>query len=115
MTKREDIWVDLGGRGFSCVYDAEYGPNVNADAAALFALYPRLIQRHGTGIWCTAPGLTLVAAFRNMSRADGDPREIAAHIAEHFSDASIIALTDAFGVADAAQHIFDSVKGNEPI
>lgn len=102
---REDLWRDLGERGFHCVYDGEYGPEMNADAAPLFTLYPRLLQRHGNGIWCTAPGLTLLAAFRIARDHGCSPRPTAARIASAFSDAAAIAMTDALGHAAAVLHI----------
>ena len=112
MSKCEDMWRDLGERGFTCVYDSEYGPDVNADAAPLFALYPRLMQRHGTGIWCTSPGLALIAVFRDARRLGCEARPAAARIAALFSDAAIIALTDALGRDGAAHHIFAAARDN---
>lgn len=104
------MWRDLGERGWTCVYDSEYGPDMNTDAAPLFALYPRLMQRHGSGIWCAKPGLALIAAFRDAVRLGCEARPIAARIAALFSDNAIIALTDALGRDGAAHHIFAAAR-----
>lgn len=113
MTKREDAERDLIGRGFTLVYDKEYGPYVNEDAEPLFKLYPRLMQRHNRGTWCTAPGMALIRAFRDARRADYEPREIAARIAARFSDAAIVALTVALGAEEAARQFLIAVTDHD--
>lgn len=112
MTKREDIGRDRIERGFTLIYDKEYGPYVNEDAEPLFKLYPRLMQRHNRGVWCTAPGMALIRTFRDARRGDYEPREIAARIAERFSDAAVIALAEALGIEEAARQILTAVTDN---
>lgn len=109
MTKHEDVERDLIERGFTLVYDKEYGPYVNEDAEPLFRLYPRLMQRHNRGVWCTAPGMALIRAFRDARHADYEPREIAARIASRFSDAAVVALTTALGTEGTACQLLITV------
>lgn len=109
MTKREDIERDLIERGFTPVYDKEYGSYINEDAEPLFRLYPRLMQRHNRGIWCTAPGMALIRAFRDARRADYESKEISSRIAARFSDASVVALTVALGADEAARQFLIAV------
>lgn len=115
MSTRAEMWADLVERGFHCVYDGEYGPLENADAIPLFALYPRLMQKHDTGIWCTAPGLVLITAFRATADSWNDPRAIAAHIASEWDDRGIIALTESVGAEMAAvtigERVLSDIKG----
>lgn len=109
MSAREEMWRDLAERGFHCIYDSEYGPHMNADALCLFNLYPRLMQKHGSGIWCTAPGRALIVAFGIVSDEWNDPLAIATRIAESWSDIAVIALADAVGIDAASRAIAERV------
>jgi hypothetical protein len=108
VTKREDVWSELAERGFVCVYDGEYGPDLNADAALLFTFYPRLMQKHLNGIWCHAPGMALIRAFRRARTHGCEARPATQRITAAFSEPSVIALVASVGVEGAARHIFDA-------
>lgn len=94
--------TNLFNLGWRCVFDSHYSPDMNADAIPLFDLYPRLFQRHGRTIWCTAPGLAVLAAFRDMVSDRATPRQAAAAIGSVYSDNALVALIDALGTDDAA-------------
>jgi len=102
--------IDLNELGWRCVHDSHYAPALNSDAGPLFALYPKLYQRHGPGIWATAPGLAALAAYRKLVDADTPPREAAAAIGTCFTDAALIALCDANETNQAADVILTAAK-----
>lgn len=102
--------VDLNELGWRCVHDSHYAPALNSDAGPLFRLYPKLYQRHGPGIWCTAPGLAALAAFRKLLNAEVHARDAAAAIGSCFTDAALIALCDANETNRAAAIVLDAAR-----
>jgi hypothetical protein len=102
--------IDLNELGWRCVHDSHYAPALNSDAGPLFKLYPRLYQRHGPGIWCTAPGLAALAAYRKLLDAEAHVRDAAAAIASCFTDAALIALCDANETNQAAAIILAAAR-----
>jgi len=102
--------IDLNELGWRCVHDSHYAPALNSDAGPLFKLYPRLYQRHGPGIWCTAPGLAALAAYRKLLDAEAHVRDAASAIASCFTDAALIALCDANETNQAAAIILAAAR-----
>ena len=102
--------IDLNELGWRCVHDSHYAPALNSDAGPLFRLYPRLYQRHGPGIWCTAPGLAALAAYRKLLNAEVHVRDAAAAIGSCFTDAALIALCDANETNQAAAIILSAAR-----
>ncbi len=102
--------IDLNELGWRCVHDSHYAPALNSDAGPLFRLYPKLYQRHGPGIWCTAPGLAALAAYRKLLNAEVHVRDAAAAIGSCFTDAALIALCDANETNQAATIVLDAAR-----
>lgn len=102
--------IDLNELGWRCVHDSHYAPALNSDAGPLFRLYPKLYQRHGPGIWCTAPGLAALAAYRKLLNAEVHVRDAAAAIGSCFTDAALIALCDANEANQAATIVLDAAR-----
>lgn len=102
--------IDLNELGWRCVHDSHYAPALNSDAGPLFKLYPKLYQRHGPGIWCTAPGLAALSAYRKLLNAEVHVRDAAAAIGSCFTDAALIALCDANETNQAAAIILAAAR-----